>query len=536
MKLFFLILQLSVISYISAQSIEINDDFEGNGTINNWTQDNCLINTAFSNPYKQNINTSQTVMKYHDQGGQYANVRFDIEENYELSMAHSFSLKIYVESSSITGNEPNQISLKLQNNKLAQPWSTQVEIIKSIELDKWQLVEFDFSNDAFINLDPTALPPYQRTDLNRVVIQINGENNYSHVIAYIDDFIFAHENSNEPVYNNLIWSDEFENEGNIDQNWFFQTQLPANGSWYNNEIQHYTNRSANAYKSDGSLKIIAKKETYTDQGQTKYYTSARLNSKFSFQYGRIEIRAKLPQGHGTWPAIWMLGKNINENGAYFDNLGFGNTPWPYCGEIDIMEHWGDNPNYIQSATHTPSSHGNTINHGGQYISNVFDEFHLYALTWTPEKLIFSVDNQIHYTYNPSEKDSDNWPFDSEQYIVLNIAILPHIDPNFEEGIMEIDFIRIYQEATTASKTNPSSSVHFYPNPVDAELRLYFNTIQSGTAQLKIYTIDGKLVKQITTNLSGKQINLTDLNYLKSGFYILQIEKEKETHSVKFLKQ
>ena len=95
--------------------------------------------------------------------------------------------------------------------------------------------------------------------------------------------------------------------------------------------------------------------------------------------------------------------------------------------------------------------------------------------------------------------------------------------------MEIDFIRIYQEATTASKTNPSSPVHFYPNPVDAELRLYFNTIQSGTAQLKIYTIDGKLVKQITTNLSGKQLNLTDLNYLKSGFYILQIEKEKETY-------
>ena len=91
------------------------------------------------------------------------------------------------------------------------------------------------------------------------------------------------------------------------------------------------------------------KETYNNQGQTKQYTSARLNSKFAFKYGKIVCRAKLPTGIGTWPAIWTLGKNIDENGAYWDNLGFGTKSWPACGEIDIMEHWGSNQNYVQSA-------------------------------------------------------------------------------------------------------------------------------------------------------------------------------------------
>ena len=125
--------------------------------------------------------------------------------------------------------------------------------------------------------------------------------------------------------------------------------------------------------------MVAKKENFTDQGQTKQYTSARLNSKFAFTNGRVEVRAKLPTGVGTWPAIWMLGKNINENGAYRQSQGFGTTPWPACGEIDIMEHWGNNQNYIQSALHTPSSFGGTINHGGIMASNVSTTFHEYAM-------------------------------------------------------------------------------------------------------------------------------------------------------------
>ena len=243
----------------------------------------------------------------------------------------------------------------------------------------------------------------------------------------------------------LVWSDEFNGSGAIDTaNWFHQTQLPNGESWYNNEIQHYTNRTDNSNVSGGNLNIIAKKEIFTDQGQTKQYTSARLNSKFAFTYGRVEVRAKLPTGVGTWPAIWLLGRNINEPGAYWETQGYGAVSWPACGEIDIMEHWGSNQNYVSSAIHTPSSYGGTVNKGGQTISTASSAFHVYAMEWTEEKMVFSVDDVVHYTYNPAVKNADTWPFDNDQYIILNIAIQPSIDPAFTQSAMEIDYIRIYQ--------------------------------------------------------------------------------------------
>ena len=243
----------------------------------------------------------------------------------------------------------------------------------------------------------------------------------------------------------LIWADEFEGSGAVNSdNWFHQTQLPSGGSWYNGEVQHYTDRLDNSYISDGTLKIVAKNETYTDQGYTKEYTSARLNSKYAFTYGKVEIRAKLPEGNGTWPALWMLGQNIDEPGAYWYIQGYGTTPWPACGELDIMEHWGSNQNYVQSAIHTPSSYGGTVNLGGQYISTVSSEFHVYTIEWFPEEMIFSVDGNIHYIYDPDIYNSDTWPFDSEQYLLLNFAILPSISPDFIESSMEIDYVRVYE--------------------------------------------------------------------------------------------
>ena len=242
----------------------------------------------------------------------------------------------------------------------------------------------------------------------------------------------------------LVWSDEFNIDGAIDSDkWFHQTQLPAGGGWYNNEAQHYTNRLENSYVSGGNLNLVAIKETFTDQGRTKEYTSARLNSKAAFQYGRMEIRAKLPTGAGTWPAIWMLGKNINEDGGYWDNNGYGTTPWPACGEIDIMEHWGNNQNYVSSAMHTPSSYGGTINHGGRTLSTASTAFHVYELDWNAQRMIFSVDGIVHYTYNPPTKDANTWPFDAEQYFLLNVAI-EGSGANITQTAMEIDYIRVYQ--------------------------------------------------------------------------------------------
>lgn len=263
------------------------------------------------------------------------------------------------------------------------------------------------------------------------------------------------------VYSNLVWSDEFEVNGPVSgTNWFHQTQLPAGGGWYNGEQQHYTNLLTNSFVNAGSLHIVAKKENFMDQGVLKQYTSARLNSKFAFKYGRIDVRAKLPIQQGTWPAIWTLGKNINEDGAYFD-AAYGTTNWPACGEIDIMEHGitGSQPiNYIQSALHTPSSYGNTSNIGGTIANNLGTDFHVYSLNWSPFQISFLLDNVVYYTYNPAVKTPSNWPFDLDQYVLLNIAmggVAGTIDPNYTQSTMEVDYVRVYQNTTvdTAPPTN-----------------------------------------------------------------------------------
>ncbi len=460
MKIFLTAILTGLLTQLQAQTLFVQDDFEGGGTISTWFGDACAMNTSFANPYVSSTNPSATVLRYHDTGGQYANVRFQVAENFDLSQNATFSLKIYVPSSGLTGSQPNQVSLKLQNGDLGSPWVTQSEIIKPITLNQWQTVSFNFATDPYINLDPGSPPPTTRTDFNRVVIQVNGENNFDHVLAYLDDIYFdALYVPSDPVYDQLVWSDEFDVDGAVDPSkWFHQTQLPTPTGWFNGEIQHYTNRLDNAEVSGGTLKVRAIKETFTDQGVTKQYTSARLNSKFAFVYGRVEVRAKLPSGVGTWPAIWMLGKNITENGSYWFNEGFGTTPWPDCGEIDIMEHWGANPNYISSAIHTPSSFGGTVNVGGRVLPTAMTDFHVYSMTWSPEEIVFAVDGVVHYTYNPEIKDASTWPFNQEQFILLNLAILPEIAGSFTSGAMEVDYVRVYQESNCPAPAGLNTAI------------------------------------------------------------------------------
>ena len=248
------------------------------------------------------------------------------------------------------------------------------------------------------------------------------------------------------TFDTLVWSDEFEGSGPIDTaKWFHQTQLPPGGQWWGGLIQHYTNRAENTYLDGGYMYMVAKRETFEDQGETKDFTSARLNSKFAFTYGRVEVRAKLPSGVGTWPAIWMLSRNINEAGAYWERQGFATTNWPHCGEFDIMEHWGKNQDFVQSALHNGSSYGDhVVNHGGQAVPNASTEFHVYAVEWSKEKMVFSVDGVDHYTYDPSVKNADTWPYDTPYYLLMNIAIEPGISSDFIESPMVVDYVRIYQ--------------------------------------------------------------------------------------------
>jgi beta-glucanase (GH16 family) len=268
------------------------------------------------------------------------------------------------------------------------------------------------------------------------------------------------------VYSNLVWSDEFNANGAVNaNNWFHQTQIPAGGSWFNGEVQHYTDQLANSYVNNGNLNIVAIKEQYTSQGITKQYTSARLNSKFAFKYGRVDIRAKAPNGSGTWPALWLLGKNVNEDGGFFDST-FGTTNWPACGELDIMEHgiFPNQPiNYVGSAIHTTSSFGNTIDKGGIQASDIAANYHVYSMNWSPFEITFLLDNVPYYTYNPAVKNASTWPFDNEQYLLLNVAMggfAGTIPANFTQATMEIDYVRVYQNTLvdTQAPTNFTATV------------------------------------------------------------------------------
>ena len=160
----------------------VKDDFEGNGTITSWAGDDCGMDNDFVNPFKDALNDSDTVLEYNDTGGTYANVRFDISPDYDLTAKSKFSIKIYVPSSSITGSQPNQLSFKLQDAD-PKPWERQSEIIKPIVLDTWQEVTFDFANDTVLG----QTNPLSITNFNRIVIQVNSENNSDKVIAYLDD-------------------------------------------------------------------------------------------------------------------------------------------------------------------------------------------------------------------------------------------------------------------------------------------------------------------------------------------------------------
>lgn len=503
----------------------VQDDFEGNGNISSWFGDDCGMDNAFANPFSSG-NTSATVLKYTDSGGLYANVRFDITSYFNLSAQPTFALKIYVPSNGLTGNQPNQISLKLQDGTLPAPWSTQCEIIKPIVLDQWQTVNFDFANDPYINLDPNSPAPTTRTDFNRVLFQVNGENNNDQVVAYLDDFVFngttGSGGGGSPVFNQLVWADEFNVDGAVDgTKWHHQTQLPNGNSWYNGEVQHYTDRTDNSYVDGGNLYIMAKKETFTDQGQTKQYTSARLNSKFAFTYGRVEVRAKLPTGVGTWPAIWTLGKNINEPGGYWTPTN-GTVGWPACGEIDIMEHWGNNQDHVSSALHTPSSFGGTINTAGIQVNNASNTFHEYALEWSPTEMKFSVDGNVFYTYAPSPQDPSNWPFNADQYILLNVAMQPAIDPNFVQSPLVIDYVRVYQEGTNSiPEPKPEIDMRLYPNPAGEELNIEWDGF-SPDSIVKLYSPLGKLLHSSVE--SGGKAKL-DSSGLPAGAYLVVVESD-----------
>ena len=535
---FFIVFFFSFIygSIFSQQVIE--DDFEGSGTISQWVGDDCDIDSSFANPYAQGINTSSRVLKYSDVGGQYANVRFDSNENLDFSNNNSFTFKIYVPSSGITGNQTNKVSVKLQNGTLPQPWTTQSEIIKYISLNEWQEITFDFENDVFINLDPSSANPIDRTDFNRVLIQVNGEDNYDHVTAYVDDFIFEESeggsDANNPVFNTLVWSDEFNYSGVVDSNkWHHQIIPIINGTdWANGELQHYTNQLSNSFVSNGSLKIKAIRENYTYNNVTKPYTSARLNSKFAFKYGRVDVRAKLPAEAGTWPAIWTLGANINEVGNYFGST-YGSVGWPVCGEIDIMEQNGWDKTNLIGHLHYSNANTNVYQNEGSttYIQDSSGEFHIYSLIWTENVIKILIDDVVFF----ERENTQEIPYNNHHYLLLNIAMGGNlggaIPSNFNNATMEIDYVRVYEESSLSTSNSNLNELIIYPNPTKNKLILKTPSHLIGCS-VNMYSTLGQSLSNFTLNEANTSI---DLSSFKKGIYLLKFQTNNGTFVKEIIK-
>ncbi|CDW85570.1 glycoside hydrolase family 16 [Stylonychia lemnae] len=233
-----------------------------------------------------------------------------------------------------------------------------------------------------------------------------------------------------------VWSDEF-NGNQLDMSkWSYETG-PGNN---NHELEYNTDRSQNSWVSDGFLHIQALREDYGG----RQYTSARMNTngKYSVLYGKIEMRAKLPFGQGMWPAFWLLGDNLNQVG------------WPACGEIDIMELIGKDPNNVHSSLHAPS-YDTTQNYWHQ--EGFANDFHTYAANWQPDRIEFYVDGQLFQTYYKTQSGG-HWPFDQGQkfFIILNLAVggdwpgNPDGSTQFPQQYV-IDYVRVSEIDWSAEK-------------------------------------------------------------------------------------
>ncbi|HOZ85415.1 MAG TPA: family 16 glycosylhydrolase [Niabella sp.] len=280
--------------------------------------------------------------------------------------------------------------------------------------------EFDYGNGVYATV-PTGLVTYKYPTSGTYNVKVTAKNASGQSISKTIDVTVN-------VALALVWADEFDSQGTpAPAKWSFDIGA---GGWGNNELQYYTNRLDNAIVSDGTLKIHIKAESFGGSA----YTSARILSrdKFSFKYGRMEVRAKLPEGGGTWPAIWMLGGNISSVG------------WPACGEIDVMEHKGNEQNKIYGTVHYPGHSGGGSVGSTLMITNSATAFHVYAVEWNASSIKFFVDNQLFHTV----VNNTILPFNQNFFIILNVAMGGtfggSVSPSFTHAAMEVDYVRVYQ--------------------------------------------------------------------------------------------
>ncbi|MFT7562073.1 MAG: beta-glucanase (GH16 family) [Flavobacteriales bacterium] len=250
----------------------------------------------------------------------------------------------------------------------------------------------------------------------------------------------------------MVWSDEFDTDGAIDANkWTHEEWAPGR---VNNEWQRYTNRTENVRNEGGKLIIEARKDNYMGDE----YSSGRIHSsgKADLLYGRIEVKAKLPNGVGTWPAIWMMPSDVYTYATTCDaTTGWDDDcdAWPNSGEIDIMEHVGYDTGKVHATVHNIA--GYWVN-GQQRQASIWeptvdDGFHTYAIEWSPDRIDMFLDGSLYYTYINQRTGWQQWPYDHEFHVILNLVVggdwggVAGVDPNIWPQRLEVDYVRMYKK-------------------------------------------------------------------------------------------
>ena len=299
--------------------------------------------------------------------------------------------------------------------------------------------------------------------------------------------------------------------------------------WGNNEAQYYTNDPENAYIDDGNLIIQAVHENYGGMN----YTSARLTTKNKgdWRYGKLEIRAKLPTGIGTWPAIWMLPTDWVYGG------------WPESGEIDIMEHVGYNPNWIHGTIHTDAyNHMDGTQLGGQiHINDASSNFHIYSIEWSDESIKWYVDDiQFYNFYNDQQDNFTTWPFNQDFHLILNLAIggtwggQQGIDDSAFPAQFKIDYVKVYETSQLSSYDRllpiRYKSYQNYPNPFNPVTTLRYDLPEDSFVEITVYDILGNIIKNLVNqneNYGYRSVQWNATNNqgqpVSAGLYLYTIE-------------
>ena len=494
-----------LLNNVNSQTLPI--DFE---TTTSWFAFDGASFATVSNPYVDSENPSDNVGRMIKGAGQnWAGAYLTLGSSMDLFNNDTFSIK--VRSSKLN----TRLLLKVENSS-----NTSTNYEKEITMTKyneWETLTFDYSQIPNENYDRIVL-------IFDLGVTGNGSSSFTY---YVDDIsLYSLNGPPEPCDSNLtgnvpssfnyelVWADEFTEDGELcHENWTYDLGTGSQG-WGNFEAQSYTNNSENVRKENGILKITAIKSGNS-------YTSARVKTKnlFDFTYGRIEIRAKLPSTAGTWPAVWLLGSNINE------------VSWPQCGEIDIIEQFSNKQENMSTAhwySNGNAQYGLSVNN-----STLTSSFNTFRLDWTPTSITAYLNDSQYWVMSTNA----TMPFFDNFFLIANLALggnkgAGNIDPNFTEDSLEIDYIRVYQ--TSSGSVLSSEIINGNQNIINyykSYGEWYFKSTTDVINDIFIYDISGRLIQKHHVEEKVAKINSKNI---ENGLHFIQLSGNFGIQTIKIL--